>query len=78
MIIDQIKLGPISIELHDAVRGGLVVCTSTASSGTFSMGVATTREEWDEASRFAGMRGGDDSSHTVPISEQRDGFGGIA
>lgn len=57
MIIDEIKLGPITIELHDAVSGGLVVCTSTKSSGTFSMGVATTREEWDEASRFAGMRG---------------------
>jgi hypothetical protein len=57
MILDDIRLGPVKLELHDAVTGGLLICVYTDTEGKRGMGVRTTQEEWDELISHVGMSG---------------------
>lgn len=87
---DEIRLGPIRLELQETTtQGEYVIVVHTKSTGTHGMGTPTTMEEWRRAKRIAGLEGlmgettyqPDDrgaTGHAIPQSELRNGFGGVS
>jgi hypothetical protein len=53
--IDEIRLGPLCLQLHETTKGHVVV-VSTQSSDVGG-GAETTLEEWRKVKRFVGLEG---------------------
>ena len=60
MAIDEIRLGPISLQLCEAPddHEKLIVVAANKALGAVSAsaGVEVTQEQWDDAARVAGLR----------------------
>jgi hypothetical protein len=53
--IDEIRLGPLRLQLHETAEGHVVVVNTQSSN--IGGGAATTLEEWRKVKRFVGLEG---------------------